>query len=145
MAIRGVLKSTLAAVALTAVGISLVSCGRDLVGLNERVLVKEGKTLNIHGGGCTTMQLGSSRPIAPSPVEGSDFEVTEGTNADVVVVQVFSDTELLANRQYDEAMLRSGTVDEFTVTTHAGRNYVLRHWGGSCASFDATIDSDSGQ
>jgi hypothetical protein len=91
-----------------------------------------------------TMQLGSSRPIAPSPVEGSDFEVTEGTNADVVAVQVFSDTELLANRQYDEAMLRSGTVDEFTVTTHAGRSYVLRYWGGSCASFDATIDSDSG-
>jgi hypothetical protein len=78
-------------------------------------------------------------------VEGSDFEVTEGANADAVVVQVFSDTDLLESRRYDEAMLRSGSVDEFTVTTHAGRSYVLRYWGGSCASFDATVDADSGE
>jgi len=144
MAISGVPKSALAAVALTVVGISCVSCGRDLASLNERVFVKEGDSLHFNGGGCMIMQLGDSRPIAPSPVEGSDFEVTEGTNADVVVVQVFSDTELLSSRRYDEAMLRSGTVDEFTVTTHAGRSYVLQYWGRSCASFDATLDSDLG-
>jgi hypothetical protein len=124
---------------------SFLSCGRDFVGLNERVFVKEGDSLNFNGGGCMTMQLGSSRPLASPPVEGSDFEVTEGANADAVVVQVFSDTDLLASRRYDEAMLRSGSVDEFTVTTHAGRSYVLRYWGGNCASFDATVDADSGE
>jgi hypothetical protein len=36
------------------------------------------------------------------------------------------------------------SVDEFMVTTQAGRSYVLQYWGGSCASFDATIDPDSG-
>lgn len=144
MAISGVLKSTLAAVALTAVGMSLSSCGRDLVSLNERIFVKEGETRSFNGGGCMTMQLGGSRPIAAPPVEGSDFEVAEGANADVVVVQVFSDTELLASRRYDEVMLRSGTLDEFTVTTHAGHSYVLQYWGGSCGSFDATVDADAG-
>jgi hypothetical protein len=135
----------LAAVALTGAGMSFLSCGRDLVSLNERVFVKEADSLNFNGGGCMTMPLGGSRPIASPPVEGSDFEVTEGANADAVVVQVFSDTDLLESRRYDEAMLRSGSVDEFTVTTHAGRSYVLRYWGGSCASFDATVDADSGE
>jgi hypothetical protein len=75
---------------------------------------------------------------------GSDFEVIEGEDADVVVVQVFSERELLASRRYNEAILRSGTVDEFAVTTHGSRSYVLRYWGGSCAPLDAGIDPDSG-
>ena len=132
------------ALALAALTGSLSSCGRDLVGLNERIFVREGDSLNFNGGGCMTMQLPSSGSGAHSPVEGSDFEVTEGANADAMVVRVFSDMDLLASRRYDEATLRSGTVDEFAVTTHAGRRYLLRYWGGSCASLDGTLDVDSG-
>ena len=48
-------------------------------------------------------------------------------------MRVFSDDELLTSRRYDEAMLASGKVDEFSVMTHLGVVYTLRHWGGSCA------------
>ena len=48
-----------------------------------------------------------------------------------------SDQQLLASRTYGVAMLRSGKLDEFTVTTHSGVVYVLRYWGGTCADLDA--------
>ena len=156
VAIRGVLKRALVAVAMTAAGTSL-SCGQDLVAVNDRIFVKAGGTWQYNGGGCMTVQLGGSSSLAPSPLggsssvgtasQGSDFEVSGGGDANDVVVQVFSDNQLLVTRFYDEAMLRSGTVDEFTVTTHAGGSYMLRYWGGSCAPLDADIDPnlDSGE
>ncbi len=101
------------------------------------------------------VQLGGSGPLALSPSgggsvgtasQGSDFAVSEGGDANDVPVQVFSDNQLLVTRRYDEAFLRSGTVDEFTVTTHAGGSYFLRYWGGSCDPLDADteLNSDSG-
>jgi hypothetical protein len=122
------------------VGISHLSCTRNLetVTVNERVFSRNGDSLQFNGGRCKTLQLGSSRSFEPRPLEGSDFEVTEGEEADGMVVQVFSDAELLISRRYDEATLRSGAVDEFTVTTHAGRVYVLRYWDGRCAPLDVT-------
>jgi hypothetical protein len=142
--VRGVLTNALAAVALTVVGTSL-SCGQDLVTVNERIFVKAGDTWQYSGGGCMTAPLGGSSARAPRPVQASDFEVTEGEDASNFVVQVFSDGDLLASRHYNEATLRSGAVDEFTVTTHAGSRYMLRYWGGVCASLDADIDPDSGK
>jgi len=142
VAIRGV-ESALAAIALMAVGTPL-SCGDDRVSVNERIFVKQGASLQYNGGGCITVQLGGSSSLGPPPLVGSDFEVTEGEEANDVVVQVFSDKALLASRRYNEATLWSGAVDEFTVTTHAGGSYLLRYWGGSCAPLDADIDPDSG-
>jgi hypothetical protein len=139
-----VFKDALAAVVLMAMGTPL-SCGHDLVSVNERIFVKKGASLQYNGGGCMTVQLGGSGSLAPRPLVGSDFEVTEGEDANDVVVQVFSDNALLVSRRYNEATLWSGAVDEFTVTTHAGGSYLLRYWGGSCASLDADIDPDSGE
>jgi hypothetical protein len=123
-----------------------LSCGQDLVTVNERIFVKTDDTWQYNGGGCMTAPLGGSSARAPRPpVQGSDFEVTEGEDASNFVVQVFSDGDLLASRHYSEATLRSGAVDEFTVMTHAGGSYMLRYWGGVCASLDADIDPDSGK
>jgi hypothetical protein len=147
--IGGLHKNTLTA-ALAVVGMSLSSCGHDLVTVNERIFVRKGGSLQYNGGGCMTMQLGGSsspapRSPAPPPLEGSDFEVTEGEDANEVVVQVFSDNQLLVTRRYGEATLRSGTVDEFTVATHESSVYVLRYWGGTCAPLDADVELDSGE
>ena len=103
------------------------------------MFLREGGHLKYEGGGCTFMVLGGSSP-APAPVNGSDFETTESQDGDVVLEQVFSDTELLASRRYDQAFLDSAKVDEFTVETHASKDYVLRFWGGSCSPLDAGID-----
>ena len=142
MAIPCALKNALVAVALMGLGAPL-SCGHDLVSINERIFVKKGDSLQYNGGGCMTVQLGGSSSLGPRPLVGSDFEVTEGEDANGVVVQVFSDKALLASRRYNEATLWSGAVDEFAVTTHAGGSYLLRYWGGSCAPLDADIDPDS--
>jgi hypothetical protein len=66
-----------------------------------------------------------------------EFSVTEGPDGDAFMVRVFSDQQLLASRTYGVAMLRSGRLDEFTVTTHSGAVYVLRYWGGTCPDLDA--------
>jgi hypothetical protein len=125
-------------VALVAIGMS--SCAHDRVTVNQQMFLREGGRLKYEGGGCSSMELGGSGP-APAPMKGSDFQTTESQDGDVVLEQVFSDTELLASRRYDAAFLNSAKVDEFTVKTHAGKDYVLRYWGGSCAPLlDAGID-----
>ena len=130
-------------VVLVAIGMSLPSCAHDRVTVNQRMFLREGGRLKYEGGGCSFMELGGSSS-APAPMKGSDFQTTESQDGDVVLEQVFSDTELLASRRYDEAFLNSARVDEFTVKTHAGKDYVLRYWGGSCAPLDAGIDGGSG-
>jgi hypothetical protein len=130
-------------VVFAAIGISLPSCGHDRVTVNQRMFLREGGRLKYQGGGCSSMELGGSSP-APAPMKGSDFQTTESQDGDVVVEQVFSDTELLASRRYDAAFLNSAKVDQVMVKTHAGKDYVLRYWGGSCAPLDAGIDGGSG-
>jgi hypothetical protein len=44
--------------------------------------------------------------------------------------RIFSESDMLAERRYSEAVLASGRVDEFSVTTHAGVVYTLRYCGG---------------
>ena len=50
---------------------------------------------------------------------------------------VFSNQALLAARSYSVAMLNSGQVDEFTVTTESGAVHVFRYWGGACADLSS--------
>jgi hypothetical protein len=106
-AIHVVLKRALAAVAMTAVGTSL-SCEQDMVAVNNRIFVKDGDVWRYNGGGCMTAQLGGSNSLAPTPSgggsvgtasQGSDFEVSEGGDGSDVVVQVFSDNQLLLTRR----------------------------------------------
>lgn len=141
--VRGILGFT----ALVVIGMSLPSCAPTTrVTVNSRTFVREGGHLTFESASCTSMELGGSgsgRP-PPAPMAGSDFQFTESEDGDVVLEQIFSDTELLASRRYDEAFLTSGKVDEFAVKTHAGKEYVLRYWGGSCTAPDSGIDGGSG-
>ena len=62
------------------------------------------------------------------------LNVAEGAVGEAFVVHVFSDHDLLTSRSYDESMLESGQVDQFSVTTHSGAVYTLRYWGGACGT-----------
>jgi hypothetical protein len=119
--------------AAAALGLSLLSCspGNQFT-VNEAIYLHEGDTLAPRGGGCTSVTLpGLGGAINAGPQVG-DFEVAEGPDGDAYLVRVFSNHDLLALRRYDEGMLTSGRVDEFSVTTHAGAVYTLRYWGGPC-------------
>jgi hypothetical protein len=109
------------------------------VTVNSRMFMPDGTHLKFEGGGCMTLELGNTIPM-----EKGDFQFAESEDGDVVLEQVFSDTELLASRRYDVAFLTSAKVDEFGVKTHAGKEYLLRFWGGSCAPLDAGVDGGSG-
>jgi hypothetical protein len=102
------------------------------VTVNEAIFLHEGNSLVSRGAGCSYVRLPASSGGLRGPRLG-DFNFSEGPDGDTFVVDVFSDNELLATRRYDEAMLRSGRIDEFTVRTHLGAMYTLRYWGGSCA------------
>jgi hypothetical protein len=122
--------------ALAALGFSTFSCSSpgDLVTVNEAIFLQSTSGLVPRGSGCTRVHLpgsgGGSRPPT-----SSDFSFTEGPDGDAFRVDVFSNDDLLASRRYGESMLHSGRLDEFTVTTHSGANYLLRYWGGGpCAA-----------
>jgi hypothetical protein len=139
--VRGVFGFT----ALVVLQFQLLSCApATRVTVNSRMFVQEGSHLTYQGGGCTFMELGGPSRSPPAPMKDSDFQTTESVDGDVVLEQVLSDTDVLASRRYDEAFLNSSKVDEFSVKTHAGKEYVLRFWGGSCAPLDAGIDGGSG-
>src|SRR5260370_41563284 len=75
--------------------------------------------LKYTGGGCMHLKLPASGGATPGRRIG-DFNMQEGPDGDSFLVQVFSDDELLSTRRYDEAMLRPGRIDEFSITTHLG-------------------------
>lgn len=93
----GVLRKSVVGVVCLAAVMFMQSCARERVTVNSRMFLREDGHLKYEGGGCTFMVLGGSSP-APAPVNGSDFETTESQDGDVVLEQVFSDTELLASR-----------------------------------------------
>ena len=131
MTYRRRLASFIAAAAT--LGLSLLSCSpANSFTINEAIYLHEGDTLASRGGGCTSAMLPGSGGAANAGPQAGDFEVTEGPDGDAFLVQVFSNQDLLALRRYDEAMLTSQRVDEFSVTTHMGAVYTLRYWGGPC-------------
>ncbi len=126
-------------------GIALLGCacssGRDISISSETYLHRDA-TLKYAGGGCQHLKLPGSGGAKPGPHLG-DFNMQEGPDGDTFLVEVFSDDELLATRRYDEAMLQSGMVDEFTVTTHLGAMYTFRYWGGPCSTPPNSLDASS--
>jgi hypothetical protein len=110
--------------------------------VNEAAYLHDGATLAFRGGGCSFISLPGSGGADDRGAGAGDFNFTEGPDGDTFLVRVFSDQELLIERRYTETMLASGTVDEFSVKTHAGAVYTLRYWGGPCKApgADGSID-----
>jgi hypothetical protein len=110
--------------------------------VNEAAYLHDGATLTFRGGGCSFISLPGSGGADNRGPHAGDFNFTEGPDGDTFLVRVFSDQDLLIARRYSETMLASGTVDEFSVTTHAGAVYTLRYWGGPCGALgaDGSID-----
>jgi hypothetical protein len=102
--------------------------------VNSVAYLHDGQNLVFRGGGCAFVALPGAGGADNRGPQVGDFNVTEGPDGDAYLVRVFSDQELLALRRYDEAMLASGRVDEFDVTTHARAVYTLRYWGGPCSA-----------
>jgi hypothetical protein len=128
-------RRSLAAAALVIAGHLSASCSmrQDRITINEVAYLHDGQILAFRGGGCTYVLLPGSGGADDRGPRVGDFNVSEGPDGDTYLVRVFSDQELLISRRYDEAMLASGRIDEFSVTTHSGAVYTLRYWGGPCA------------
>jgi hypothetical protein len=132
------------AVVVALSGASPVSCsaGGVPVTLNEAIFRNEpGESRVSAGSGCMSARLPAAYGGDSQPVHGGDFSHSEATDGDAFLIQVFSDTELLATRRYDVTMLRSGHIDEFSVVTHSGTTYTLQYWGGPCV---VTLDESPG-
>jgi hypothetical protein len=87
------------------------------------------------GSGCMIVidhSFGSGSTSNASGLAGpeSDLVVNEHRIGNAFVVEVSSGGELLAQRSYSEKTLLSGKRDQFTVTTHAGREFEFTYWGG---------------
>jgi hypothetical protein len=125
---------SLTAAAFLVLGLSSGSCSPgERFTVNEAIVRHVGNTLTPAGSGCANITLPGSGGADNSGPRVGDFSVTEGPDVDAYLVRVFSDQDLLAERRYGEAMLVSGSVDEFSVTTHKGAVYTLRCWGGPCS------------
>jgi hypothetical protein len=131
-------RELLCTVAVAVCGASQVSCSagevrRVTVTMNEAVVRNDGATRVAAGSGCESAVLPAGYAgEPPQNLQGGDFSHSEATDGDAFLVQVFSDTEVIATRRYDVPMLQSGRVDEFTVVTHSGATYTLQYWGGPC-------------
>jgi hypothetical protein len=135
-------RKSLIAAALGVLGLSSASCSSGtLFTVNEAIYLHDGTSLSSKGDGCANVTLPGSGGADNTGPRVGDFNFTEGADGDTYLVRVFSDKDLLTSRRYDEAMLASGHVYEFSVTTHAGAVYTLRYWGGPCAlSADGSIE-----
>ena len=132
------LKPVLAFFALP-VFLSACSSGTD-ISISSETYLHQGDTLRYAGGGCQHLKLPAKGGTTPGRRIG-DFNMQESPDGDDFLVQVFSDDELLTSRRYDEAMLRSGKIDEFSITTHLGSVYTLRYWGGPCTNPPNDLDA----
>jgi hypothetical protein len=63
---------------------------------------------------------------------GSTLVTQASWGGEALVVRVSEGSTLLLERIYDEEFLRSGRVDEFTVTSSTGQSRLYRYW----ASYD---------
>jgi hypothetical protein len=131
--------------AFVILGLSTAACsgsggGGEKVTLNEATYLQTSAGRVSAGSGCMSALLPAGTAEAPPGVDShaGDFNHSESTDGDAFLVQVFSDSELLATRRYDAVTLQSGRVDEFAVVTHSGAKYTLRYWGGSCAGADVS-------
>lgn len=87
-------------------------------------------------GGCTMAvyeddEVGESKLAGGLPGLENDFVLEDYTEGDGLLVTVSSQDEILETRDYDIGFVRSGEVDRFQITTHAGRVFDLAYWGGS--------------
>ena len=128
----------LSAMAATTALTSILCCsdGGERVTVNERMFLRVGDALMPEGAGCFQTKIPSSGQASSGGGNG-DVALQEGAEGDAFVVRVFSNQALLAARSYSVAMLNSGQVDEFTVTTQSGAVYVFRYWGGACADLSS--------
>ena len=131
---HGRARISIAVVALSGPALLCASCASgDRFTVNEAIFLHVGSGLESRGEGCSQVSLPGSGGASDAGPHAGDFNFTEGPDGDAFLVRVYSDQDLLTSRRYDEAMLASGRVDEFSVTTHAGAVYTLRYWGGACA------------
>jgi hypothetical protein len=128
------LRGSLAAAALAMTVQLSASCSSqgDRFTINELIDRHERADLVFAGSGCAEVSLPGAGGADDTRPRAGDFNFSEGPDGDSFLVRVFSDDELLTSRRYDETMLASGKVDEFSVTTHLGVVYTLRYWGGLC-------------
>jgi hypothetical protein len=100
--------------------------------INERIF--EYPSMKPAGAGCVAVKLGGGRGGTGTAGGGDGSTLAiEVSFGDEVIVTVKEAGRLLVQRTYDEAFLRSGRLDEFTVTASTGHARLLRYW----ASFDA--------
>jgi hypothetical protein len=115
---------------VVAAALGLSSCGGgDPVALNERIFLAE--SMQLEGGGCTLYDLGGSEAVhSETGMAGSAVVIKQRLNANEVVVSVVDGDQTLAEKHYDEAFFKAGTLDEFTVTPNSGSSaLLLRYWG----------------
>jgi hypothetical protein len=131
----------------------LVGCEGPKVGLNERVF--ELPSLELAGGGCTTVELsgsaasGTGRGGCAPGAQGACFgRSMRNRNGGVELVVTDRDGSELLRKSYDAAFLRSGRRDEFRVTGAEGRAQLFRYWGTAdadgnpqCAPLEDTGES----
>lgn len=112
---------------------SSIACQGPQFAFNERIF--ELPSMKPAGGGCVAVHLGGGGSGATGTAgggDGSTLAIETSFGGDVVVVTVTEPGRLVAVRRYDEAFLRSGRLDEFTVTGSTGQSRLLRYW----ASYD---------
>jgi hypothetical protein len=99
------------------------------------------------GRSCSMYSLGgnSGSSSGGSGSAGSSLFATQRQSGDSVVVEVMDANLVAARRTYDVAFFRAGTVDEFTVTSRAGEQMLLRYWGRAQDPFCESLDADTPQ
>ena len=86
-------------------------------------------------GGCMGIRLGrgpTETAATGASGAGSTLVTQASWGGEALVVRVSEGSTLLLERSYDEEFLRSGRVDEFTVTSSTGQSRLYRYW----ASYD---------
>jgi hypothetical protein len=120
---------------LVVVGGACIACdGGPTFAVNERIF--ELPSMKSAGGGCIAVRLGGGGRGATGTAGGSDgstLAIEASFGGDEMVVKVTEGGRLVAERTYDEAFLRSGRLDQFTVTASTGHSRLLRYW----ASYDS--------
>lgn len=139
---RSARRCTVGASLAVAFSTSIACTGGASFTLNQVMVLHQGQTLVPAGSGCSSVTLPGSGGADAEPHMG-DFNYSEGADGDTYLVSVYTDQDLLTQRRYTAAMLASGTVDSFSVTTHSGAVYTLSFWGGPCTAIYAGSDAGS--
>ena len=131
-------RARIGVIALVLAGAFTSGCEDDGIYLMSQIEQQKDGEWADFGGGCmlalsddfSGSGLGGGVAGGPGLPPPGDFEYEEYSDKRGVTVTVRSDGEVLEEREYNEAFLKSGEVDTFEVMTHAGFVYRLSYWGG---------------